>query len=388
MTPHPGLQKVRWRDPIELPSDLALTMWQGPYEGLPLGVYRLYRDRSGAIRIDDLVGRQFNESVAGDAGQIALTHCVPDCGYGEGIKDSRPAALWLSSDGGITWSSGPPMVARERLVGFSDGKLLIGGGTWSNGQPVSRTYRWADGSALIPPISLPVDRRAPNSSAWWYTDPQIFASNELGWWTGANGAYLRTDGSPFFQLGGESSIGSTLPNNQTGVTAVQWQGSGLGGTSHVLSIVDSAGTVLRSFEVETFLRFGAWMSPNVFLGSMNPPWEVVPHMTAKITNHTPVLFDISTGEVTPVVFPFYPGGYALPIGAPIVFAAAPGPFARVVNTHSCLNIRAAPSATAAVRACAADSVLLTDLGETRDGWARVRTPAGVEGWASEEFLAR
>jgi hypothetical protein len=42
--------------------------------------------------------------------------------------------------------------------------------------------------------------------------------------------------------------------------------------------------------------------------------------------------------------------------------------------------------------CAADGVLLRDTADTRevDGvtWRRVATPAGVEGWASEEFLNR
>ena len=64
----------------------------------------------------------------------------------------------------------------------------------------------------------------------------------------------------------------------------------------------------------------------------------------------------------------------------------------MVNTGSCLNVRAEPAMTAAVLACAADGVLLRDTGETRevDGatWRRVVTPAGVDGWASSQFLER
>jgi hypothetical protein len=47
---------------------------------------------------------------------------------------------------------------------------------------------------------------------------------------------------------------------------------------------------------------------------------------------------------------------------------------------------------APVLACAADGVLLRDTSETREAdgatWRRVVTPAGVEGWASSQFLER
>jgi hypothetical protein len=79
-------------------------------------------------------------------------------------------------------------------------------------------------------------------------------------------------------------------------------------------------------------------------------------------------------------------------GRNYVRAVLQGPFARVVDTGSCLNVRAEPGMTADVLACAADGVLLRDTGESRevDGatWRRVATPAGIEGWASEEFLER
>lgn len=69
-----------------------------------------------------------------------------------------------------------------------------------------------------------------------------------------------------------------------------------------------------------------------------------------------------------------------------------GPFARVVNTGSCLNIRDAPSLDSNVLTCATDGVLLRDQGETAetDGvtWARVVTPVGVEGWAATVYLER
>ena len=79
-------------------------------------------------------------------------------------------------------------------------------------------------------------------------------------------------------------------------------------------------------------------------------------------------------------------------GRNYVRAVPHGPFARVVNTGACLNVRQAPGTSAPVLACAADDVLLKDTGDTRevDGaiWQRVVTPAGLEGWASSQYLER
>jgi hypothetical protein len=65
--------------------------------------------------------------------------------------------------------------------------------------------------------------------------------------------------------------------------------------------------------------------------------------------------------------------------------------ARIVNTEGdCLNIRAQPGPAGQVLACEAEGVMLGDLLEwvLLEGvmWRRVVTPAGIEGWASTEFL--
>jgi hypothetical protein len=68
-------------------------------------------------------------------------------------------------------------------------------------------------------------------------------------------------------------------------------------------------------------------------------------------------------------------------------------YARIVNTEGdCLNIRAQPGPSGQVLACEAEGVMLEDLleGVYLGGitWERVRTPAGIEGWASEQYLER
>ncbi|HEY8491844.1 MAG TPA: SH3 domain-containing protein, partial [Dehalococcoidia bacterium] len=65
--------------------------------------------------------------------------------------------------------------------------------------------------------------------------------------------------------------------------------------------------------------------------------------------------------------------------------------ALVVNTGDCLNVRAAASTAAEVQECLIDGTLVWHSGEvTRNqegSWLRVRTPNGIEGWASTEYLA-
>ena len=64
-----------------------------------------------------------------------------------------------------------------------------------------------------------------------------------------------------------------------------------------------------------------------------------------------------------------------------------GPFAKVVNTGACLNIRDAPDPSARVLTCASEGVLLRIPGGFAAGaWQAVTTPSGIQGWASSQYL--
>lgn len=106
---------------------------------------------------------------------------------------------------------------------------------------------------------------------------------------------------------------------------------------------------------------------------------------------TPALIDAVTGAVSPIINPFRADLWPRPDGNNFVFAIQTGPFARVINTGSCLNVRAEPGAASQALECAADGVLLRPQGESAgvegEGvWIRVLTPAGVGGWVSAEYL--
>jgi hypothetical protein len=102
----------------------------------------------------------------------------------------------------------------------------------------------------------------------------------------------------------------------------------------------------------------------------------------------PAVIDLSAEKIHPIAQPFANADF--PTGRNIVRAVQRGPFARVVNTGSCVNVREVPGTQARVLACAADGVLLRNLGETATvddaGWLRVAMPAGAEGWASTQYL--
>jgi uncharacterized protein YgiM (DUF1202 family) len=60
---------------------------------------------------------------------------------------------------------------------------------------------------------------------------------------------------------------------------------------------------------------------------------------------------------------------------------------RVTTDSSNLNIRSTPSTDAAVAGKAAHNELITLVEKTNDSWWKVRTDAGVEGYAYAQYLS-
>ena len=106
----------------------------------------------------------------------------------------------------------------------------------------------------------------------------------------------------------------------------------------------------------------------------------------------PAFLDLDSGRYRVVAEPFATADFQPVSGRHILHAVQIGPFARVVNTGSCLRVRAEPSLSSQTLDCLADGVLLQASGEARDAdsitWLRVMTPGGVQGWASTVFLER
>ena len=131
-----------------------------------------------------------------------------------------------------------------------------------------------------------------------------------------------------------------------------------------------------------------------------PVWDVSPYRGVDLREAAPMgdyrldgeydwptIRDLQTGEERPVRLHrdvLMPGETLNPI------AVQRGPFLRVVDVGDCLPVLSDQSLDAEELACAAERVLLTDLGEASevDGitWHRVRTPSGIEGWADGRWL--
>ena len=159
-----------------------------------------------------------------------------------------------------------------------------------------------------------------------------------------------------------------------------------------LEVYDMTGSTpaLRQLYESVQFVIPGWWSPKddsaVITVDVPPPPE---YMGVPV----PALLDLSSGEYRLITDPFVSDERPYqPYGRSRVDAVQIGPFARVVTPGSCLNIRLSPSVTGEVGDCAADGVLLTEVGEILDAdgvsWVRVRTPAGLDGWASAKYLER
>ena len=116
--------------------------------------------------------------------------------------------------------------------------------------------------------------------------------------------------------------------------------------------------------------------------------ECMDPTSTSVNSIGPTIRNVETGEEWPIVFP----EDVLRLGNSFIpRLVLQGPFLRVVDVgEDCLPLRANPALDAEELACAAERVLLQDQGDvvTDEGvtWHRVRTPAGTDGWADDQFL--
>lgn len=101
----------------------------------------------------------------------------------------------------------------------------------------------------------------------------------------------------------------------------------------------------------------------------------------------PAVYDLETGLIHALALPgiLQFGEHLWPF-----VGLQRGPFLRVSLPGDCKNVRAEPGLDAEILDCAAEGVLLRDLGEQAEHggrtWLKVRTPAEIEGWSSSRYL--
>ena len=334
----------------------------------------MYRDKNGQVRTDLLPSHWRGHTIEGiriSPGGALMASAVCTRGYCGGLAaaspDARTAIIW-SRDGGVSWQElGEFDGVSYTLAVTPDGVVV---GQPRNGE-VQGLHMLPSGRAL----SLP----AGADGSW----PFVFVrrSGELVWQSGDGRYLLLADGERLADLGrtGRLYTDAVIEERPGGRFAVEWSEH-----PHVyLGVWNQAGTPERVFSQRFWgvARLGGWLSPTTLIGT--PLSELV--------RNGPAIYDIERGVASSLPLNNYLPAH-LTNARNRVMAVIPGPFVRVFGTGSCLNVRERPETSARVLDCAADSVLLRDLGETReeDGviWLRVATPAGVQGWVSSYFVER
>lgn len=403
-------------DEIAFPDDLALILETGCWQcdGPTGGFLRVYRDPSGQLRTDTLIsmsspwlprrivttkeGTQAEEqpyvtgfAVRGDASEMVVSVCVrQSCGSGglDAWSGGAETLLIRSTDGGVSWQEMGRLKRGGGVISFAgpDELLVVG---WEAELAPPTFYLYPGDDRLTPPVGAP--------DAW-----PLFAFEGQVIWQSSAGKLVRGDGSTFVDLGPgayayapfngpDASAALTLPWSWDSGTSPH-----SGEYHYYLTDLSSDGRIISAVVAPDFLVAGARVAPDTIAANVGITEEELSRaVTGFFLGILPAIADLEAGVVNPIAEPFlepdYKGGRSL------VRALQWGPFARVLAPGSCLNVRAEPSLSARALQCAADGVLLRGIGLRHAGetvgaegvtWLYVRTPDGVEGWASTAFLGR
>jgi hypothetical protein len=407
-TPADQVELIAGED-TPFPNDMALTIETGCWgcEGGPHSLVRLYRDSTNTIRSETILdpaalgyprrkatapdGSTFEYgpginglAVVPDASLMAVSMCiVGGCdagGLGTWQADSLSVIL-RSTDGGVTWEEigrGGPALS---VVGLLSGDQVL---TMNYLEPLAgiefRTY----------PENQVIERPSGASD---YPPVETISGEPL--WRTTDGGLLRADGSTFIPArdglrAGWRILGDLTPDKGSFLLSVDIFQDGA--SSYGLERYEMTGETpsRQRLFVTPQLIVPGWWSPKDGLAVVTID---VPPPPEYLGVPVPALLDLETGEYHLIKDPFVPNERPYqPYGRSLVDAVQIGPFARIVNTGSCLRIRAEPSLSAQSLDCLADGVLLQHTGETREAdgatWLSVVTPGRRQGWASTAFLER
>ncbi|MGI8424639.1 MAG: LuxR C-terminal-related transcriptional regulator [Chloroflexota bacterium] len=339
--------------PAELPAGSML--YYVDYYAASTELFRFARSDSGEWRSEPLLrkdhpglprGRPLSPMLWDGGGRFAALWCLTDTGpcrrkETDGSGDSGELALVVSTDGGVTWAEVARVPRRSFALRFIDSEVLL-------------AIRNGSGSGDFDYRLYPSDTpaAAPSADSWLEApDGSIFRTGDPG-----SGDGIANEGSMVF---------SVVTPGQPIAAYFAFPGGWLG-AGHLVS--------------RTLLLGAAGRSEKATLN--NPPRNLGGFFPQA------VLVDLELATVAPLAGLIGADGTSQSI---LPIALVPGPFLRVSNAETCLNVRERPDLTAPVVGCLRDGVLVRDRGErqTTGGitWAAVSDPRGHDGWASLEFLS-
>jgi hypothetical protein len=397
-------------DPIEFPADVALIVETGCWgcDGGPGAFVRVYRRPDGSFAQDVLFrAEQLGLPDDGDpwvpyildfamrpaSSEMAVAVCVT--GYCGGLgfaEEGSVARLYRSADGGVTWLKWIEWPRDHYIVGLVEGGILA---AHQVNAPPKPDDPQATPAPYVEPefeyIVIPEGRVVPE---WPHSNisPLVSDSGEI-WWTSQGQLidsrdYVQLEigepGAAISRIYGDVNRGFILgwANDQSGdYYYSRYNGSPFNWTR--------TWTMKSSFGVVPHI--GPWDLDGALLyGNVDVAAGQLPTPTVNYYGLVPAQIDYETGIAHPITAPFFDDDFVLPNPRNRVVAFQRGPFARVVGTGSCLNVRAEPSASAQVLTCLADGVLLRDLSDVQTvdavTWRHVATAAGQRGWASAVYV--
>lgn len=370
--------------PADLPKNTALILETGCWgcSGGPSGLLRVYTRPDGSIAYEPLIDREelgippqlntapdgtvyeFRSPLTGyairpDSSLIVASLCSREhCGLGgehyEWSANSQ-TAIFSSDDGGITWTEiGRVNVGAEVVAILPDDRILLR----TFHEELTTTFQnFPDFSPVEPP---------PQAVNW---SVEALPDGDLVWRDSA-GVPLRSNGQPVLSL---TQDGNPIRVEDLLIVPQKMDGLALlsGNETHApyanyLVPFDSSGTIGRGVFADAgrsvvwsglVLRFGvALLDEGLILGNASlPTSDIAPNGQPLITDYDPVVVDLSRGTMS-VLRAFV--GFEVPTSRNHIVAIQQGPFAKVVNTGACLNIRDAPGPSARILTCAAEGVLL------------------------------
>ena len=316
-----------------------------------------------------------------DASEIWVSICVRErCGIG-GMDATTPGsqtAIVRSTDGGVTWSE----------IGRVD---LGGGDVLTTAGPGRVIVRLQEGDSSVFAYFPGLERITPPEPR---LSPLAFVDGRIVWRSFENGRVWI--GNDLLKDFGDSARATyafevfAQPRPDIGLALQTAAGS-------ELDVVDLSGNLISSFDYDRLSLPHVDLGKGLMLGNADiDPSRLTQPLPQESCTWLPVMLNLSGGEIRPIV-----DGFTAPplaCGRNDAIAVQRGPFLRVANTGSCLNVRESPDPAAQAVECIADGALVLDLASASrlvsgtpingGGWLEVRTPSGNHGYASAQYLER
>ncbi len=378
--------------PATLPAGLVLYVFRAcdGCDGPPAGIYRVFRDGSGAVVEEPLFTPdvEARESIVSawaseDAADMVVAVCVGgSCGPGNRaeVLPASQVRLIRSRDGGVTWAAAGAFAGGAEVLGTtSTGEILLQRWTRSGTGLAGLATAFVlhpSGQAITPPAGA-----APNRA------PFVYAGDAIGWY-GADGETILDEAGDVIQAWLPSDpkrLVQAQPRTRTADTwAFRWYpDSPYPDQNDVVTRVGEAladGTVRKVVEyIGSPLRLGPWVGAHTMITMVDvKPWRVVfRYAPGNDLARLPAMLDFERATLTPLGEPFNSGKND-------VLAALSGNFLRIGAIEGCVPVLAGVAQErepiACLKAGAIAGIVSVRLPVEGQPWIVVRTPSGRHGW--------